>query len=136
MDYCRQLPVDRAIADDGGGYWLLVVQWDVVAPSATAQGFSGVVSALVGVLFVSLIGPTAVLVAHGRIKTNQPQWPLLGVGWVVVLVMTPTLLQTSVDPDGRLVNGFVHLIGLSTGGLIATAVLLCDRYQNASKSER
>ena len=119
-----------------GDYWLLVVHWDVVAPTATAQGFSGVVSALVGVLFVSLIGSTASVVAHDRIKTNQPQWPLLGVGWVVVLVMTVTLLQISVDPDGRLVNGFAHLVGLSTGGLIATTVLLCDRYRTASKSEQ
>ena len=119
-----------------GDYWLLVVYWDVVAPSATAQGFSGVVSALVGVLFVSLIGPTAAVVANDGTKTDQLQWPLLGIGWVVALMMTVTLLQTSVDPDGRLVNGFAHLVGLNTGGLIATTVLLCDRYQTASESER
>lgn len=109
-----------------GDYWLLAVHWDVVAPTATAQGFSGVVSAFVGVLFVSLIGPTAAMVFRNSTHTNQPQWPLFGVGWMIVLVLTVTLLQTSVT-DGRLVSGLVHLIGLITGSLIATAVLLSDR---------
>ena len=119
-----------------GDYWLLVVQWDAVASTATAQGFSGVVSALVGALFVSLIGSTAAAISRNTIKANQPQLPLLGVGWIVVLVMTVTLLQTSIDPDGRFVNGLAHLIGISTGSLITVCVLLCDWYQTTSKTER
>jgi len=117
-------------------YWLLVVQWDIVAASATAQGFSGVVTALVGVLFVSLIRPTAASISSNPAKTTQPPWALLAVGWVIVIVLTVTLLQTGFDPSDRFVNGFVHLVGLSTGSLIATAVLLCDRYLNIETTGR
>ena len=109
-----------------GDYWLLAVQWSIVAPTATAQGFSGVVSAFVGVLFVSLVEPTVAVVSHDSLNTNQPQWPLIGMGWVVAVLLIATLLQTGVT-DGRFVNGFVHLIGFISGGLIATAVLLCSR---------
>lgn len=108
-----------------GDYWLLAVQWSIVAPTATAQGFSGVVSAFVGVLFVSLVESTVAVVSHDSL-TNQPQWPLIGMGWVVAVILIATLLQTGVT-DGRFVNGLVHLIGLVTGSLTATAVLLCSR---------
>ena len=37
-----------------GEYWLLKVQWNLVADATTARGFSGVVSAFGGLLYVSL----------------------------------------------------------------------------------
>ncbi|WP_157746046.1 hypothetical protein [Halorubrum trapanicum] len=37
-----------------GDYWLLKVQWNLVADATTARGFSGVVSAFGGLLYVSL----------------------------------------------------------------------------------
>jgi hypothetical protein len=37
-----------------GDYWLLRLQWNLVADATTARGFSGVVSAFGGVLYVSL----------------------------------------------------------------------------------
>lgn len=37
-----------------GDYWLLKLQWNLVADATTARGFSGVVSAFGGLLYVSL----------------------------------------------------------------------------------
>ena len=37
-----------------GEYWLLKIQWNLVADATTTRGFSGVVSALGGLLYVSL----------------------------------------------------------------------------------
>ncbi|TKX59675.1 hypothetical protein EXE48_14265 [Halorubrum sp. ASP1] len=37
-----------------GDYWLLKVQWNLVSDATTARGFSGVVSAFGGLLYVSL----------------------------------------------------------------------------------
>ena len=44
-------PVTKAV-----DYWILLVQWEVVAGVTTAIGFSGVVSALGGMLYVVLLG--------------------------------------------------------------------------------
>ena len=103
-------------------YWLLAVQWDIVAPSTTAQGFSGVVSALVGVLLVTLIGPTTEWLSCDTAESDAPQRRLLAAGWLVAAVLTVSLLHGGVDVDGRFVNSVAHAIGLITGGLIATAV--------------
>jgi hypothetical protein len=44
-------PVTKAV-----DYWILLIQWKIVAEVTTASGFSGVVSALGGMLYVVLLG--------------------------------------------------------------------------------
>lgn len=78
-------------------YWLLSVQWNIVAPTATAVGFSAVVSAVAGLLTVFM----------GLVVTSE--YGLCG----AILIVGVTLLCGG---SGALVGS--GLLSAMTGGLI------------------
>lgn len=94
-----------------GDYWLLKVQWNLVADATTARGFSGVVSALGGLLYVSLArtatdryGYDAGVATTGTIV----------LGALSALAITSAVLPPIVAPILCLIVAFAIGIGIVT----------------------
>jgi len=79
-----------------GEYWLLKIQWNLVADATTTRGFSGVVSALGGLLYVSL-ARTATTGYGYEVKTDG-----------VASCSTNSTLISSKQPLRRSFSGINH----------------------------
>ena len=79
-------PVVKAI-----DYWVLLIQWGVVAEVTTASGFSGVVSAFGGMLYVVLLGTVTAWYGYAA--------GVVTAGSVAVTSLTVLSVTSSVLPE-------------------------------------
>lgn len=84
--------------------WVLLRQWDVVAEVTTASGFSGVVSAFGGMLYVVLLGTVTVWYGYAA--------GVVTAGTVTVASLTVLLFTSSVP------------LGPAAGAISVTSVIL------------